>query len=104
MPDNPTWEALVDEKARKAPPLSVAALDQVDAVLDECARGLGFTLTDRATVEAAIMGVSAAYFVQSRIGKCGPNDESPEFARELILTVALVHWLLVERLHRLEGT
>lgn len=103
MPDTPAWRSLVAHEKRTPPPLSIAALDQVEAVLDDCAHGLGFTLTDRTSVEAAIMGASAAYFVQGRIGRAKRDDEA-EFAREMILTIAIVHWLLIERLHRLEGT
>lgn len=105
MPDTGMWRLLTSTD-RAAPPVGVATLDQIDALMEECARGLGFTL-DQPTVEAAILGIAAGRFVQHHAYGHDEDAEDaepgPNFEREMVNSFGLVRWLLIERLHRMES-
>lgn len=104
MPDTASWRLVTGEQHRPPPPLDVATLDQMDALMEECARVLGRTL-DRQTIEGAIFGISAARYVQHHAyGHERDEELGPDFEREMTIALTLVRWLLVERLHRMEGT
>lgn len=103
MPDTKRWNLLVDDGHREPPPLDIGTIDQCQAALDECAKQFGFTLTDRATVESAILGSAAGNYMQARIGRA-EIGRSAAFDRELAVSSSLVRWLLIQRLHRMEGT
>jgi hypothetical protein len=103
MPDTHGWRVLTSAD-RAPPPVGVDTLDQIDSLMEECARGLGFTL-DQPTVEAAIFGIAAGRFVQHHA--YGHDEEAelgPHFEREMVNSMGLVRWLLIERLHRMERT
>lgn len=97
MPDTQAWNAFLT-KGRDRPPFSTAALDQAHAAIEGYARQLGFTL-DRNTVEAAIMGATVAYYLLGAVGRGVDATDD-----DLLVFVALAHWLLVERLDGMEGT
>jgi hypothetical protein len=104
VPNTKAWTSLTSGERGSPPPISSDTLAAVETLIDECARMLGFTL-NRATIEAAIFGASAARYVHHRAyADNGQSTEpGPNFEREMVVAMGLVRWLLVERLHRMEG-
>lgn len=106
MPDTRPWLHLIDEQHENPPPVSIGTVDQIDAMVDECARILGFTLDDQRTVEAAVYGASAGRYLHALIYQQKRGLTKPERSvldHEITTCDSLARWLLVERYVRMVG-
>jgi hypothetical protein len=107
MPSNGRWLKLTMGVHVDPPPVSGSTLGEVDGLLEECARGLGFTL-DKSTTEAAILGTSLGVYIHHIIYEKGKPvakaDRGPLYERQMVVCNALARWLLVERLRKMEGS
>lgn len=103
MPDTHPWHMLIAGQHADPPPMSIGTVDQIDAMVGECARLLGFTLGDRATLEAAVFGASVGRYLHSVTYEAN-RLVRPERARldhEITICDTLARWLLVERVVRM---
>lgn len=105
MPDTLQWRELVNViRDREGMPLEL--YDQYDAIMRDWTAPLGLTL-DRATLEGAVWGISfvLAMTAVRQVQQFGvlALEHSEPTAEQLTQGIALVQYLLVQRIDALEA-